>query len=117
VCADFFSLAAEDIGPVDAFYDRAALIALAPAQRPDYAARLAQLLTGNTPGLLITLDYNQPEMSGPPFAVSHDEVYRLFAPYCTIEHLFHSDALEENTRFRDKGVTQLAEHVYCLKQL
>lgn len=116
LCADFFSLAAEDAGPIDAFYDRAALIALTPAQRPGYANRLAQLLNRLTPGLLITLDYKQREMCGPPFAVSHDEVCRLFAHDCTIDHLLQVDALGENPRFRDRGLTELSEHAYCLRR-
>lgn len=117
VCADFFSLVAADIGQIDAFYDRAALIALTPAQRPGYVAHLVQLLTRNTPGLLITLDYNQLEMNGPPFAVSPDEVERLFAPYCAIDHLFHFNALDENPRFRGSGITVLTEHAYRLRRL
>jgi thiopurine S-methyltransferase len=117
VCADFLSLSAEDIGKIDAFFDRAALIALTPAQRSGYAAQLAQLLPGDTPGLLITLDYQQHEMSGPPFAVSHDEVCQLFESCCTIEHLLQFNALEENARFSERGVTALTEHAYRLRRL
>ena len=117
VCGDFFNLTPEDIGQVDAFYDRAALIALTPAQRSGYADHLAQLLDRDTQGLLITLDYNQLEMSGPPFAVSHEEVSRLFEPGCAVKHLFHFDALEDNVRFKERGVTELAEHAYHLKRI
>jgi len=117
ICGDFFNLTAVDVGPVDAFYDRAALIALPAAQRPGYATHLAQLLNGGTPGLLITLDYNQQEMSGPPFAVSHEEVSRLFESHCTIKHLLHFDALEDNARFRGRGITALDEHTYQLKRV
>ena len=117
VCANFLSLAREDIGKIDAFFDRAALIALTPAQRPGYAARLAQLLPGDTPGLLITLDYQQHEMSGPPFAVSHNEVCQLFESGCTIDHLLQFNALEENARFSERGVTALTEHAYRLRRL
>jgi len=115
-CADFFSLAAEDVGPIDAFYDRAALIALTAAQRPGYATRLVQMLNRHTPGLLLTLDYNPLEMHGPPFAVSHDEVRRLFSHDCTIDHLQHFDALGENPRFRDSGLTELSGHAYQLRR-
>jgi len=117
ICADFFSLTLEDLKQIDAVYDRAALIALTAAQRPRYATRLAQLSGRNTPGLLITLDYNQLEMHGPPFAVSHDEVYQLFEPYCEVDKLFHFNALDENPRFRDRGVTKLAEQVYRFRRL
>jgi thiopurine S-methyltransferase len=114
VCGDFFSLTPDDIGEIDAFYDRASLIALTSAQRPDYAVQLARLLQKDTPGLLITLDYNQLEMNGPPFAVPEDEVHRLFDESCSVEHLLRHDALAENLKFREKGLTRLNEHAYRL---
>lgn len=114
LCGDFFSLGREQIGQLDAFYDRAALIALTPAQRPVYARHLIQLLNPDTPGLLVTLDYNPSEMSGPPFAVSREEVSQLFEPGCTVEQLLQQDVLDDNARFRDKGITALTEQTYRL---
>jgi thiopurine S-methyltransferase len=116
LCADFFSLTPEDIGEVDAFYDRAALIALTPSQRPGYVEHLTRLLDGGSTGLLITLDYNQSEMNGPPFSVPGEEVFRLFEPAFAIKQLFAFDALEENQRFREKGVTALSEHAWHLRR-
>jgi len=114
LCADFFSLTQADIGELGAFYDRAALIALTPAQRAVYAGHLPRLLDGGTTGLLITLEYNQLQMSGPPFSVHQEEVGRLFDSAFTIEHLFQFDALEDNQKFRGKGLTELSEHAFLL---
>lgn len=114
LCADFFALEQADIGAVNAFYDRAALIALTPAQRPGYAAQLTKLLGHGTSGLLVTLEYNQSEMHGPPFSVPREEVYRLFDTAFTLEPLFHLDVLEENQKFREKGLSQLTEQAYHL---
>jgi thiopurine S-methyltransferase len=116
LCGDFFQLDPSDVGAIDAFYDRASLIALTPAQRPAYARQLAELVRKDTPGLLITLDYNQLEMSGPPFAVSAAEVDRLFGNNFEITPVFSFDALEENPKFREKGLTELSEHAYLLKR-
>ena len=117
VCGDFFSLTPDDMGEIDAFYDRASLIALTSEQRPDYVAQLLRLLPTGTPGLLITLDYNQLEMNGPPFAVPEHEVHRLFDESCMVEHLLRHDALAENLKFREKGLTALAEHTYRLTRI
>jgi len=114
LCADFFALEQADIGAVNAFYDRAALIALTPAQRPGYAAQLTKLLGHGTSGLLVTLEYNQSEMHGPPFSVPREEVYRLFDTAFTLEPLFQFDALGENQTFREKGLTQLTEQAFHL---
>lgn len=75
---DWFGTDAALLGPIDAFYDRAALIAMPPAMRPAYAAHL-RALAGTVPGLLVTLEYPQELMEGPPFSVREDEVRRLFA--------------------------------------
>ncbi len=56
-------------------------------------------------------------MNGPPFAVPHSEVLELFESSCAVEHLFHYDALKDNLRFSERGVTGLGEHSYCLKRI
>jgi len=116
LCGDFFNLNPADIGTIDSFYDRASLIALTPAQRAVYARQLAHLVGKDTAGLLITLDYNQLELSGPPFAVSAAEVARLFSDNFDICEVYSFDALEENPKFREKGLTALSEHAYILKR-
>jgi len=117
LCGDFFDLTPAGIGRIDALYDRAALIALTPAQRTRYAARIKELLKPQTPGLLVTLDYEQQQMDGPPFAVSSDEVRSLYQDGFSIEQLGHTDILKAQPRFREKGLTTLTESVYRLRRL
>jgi len=116
LCGDFFDLMPTDIGRIDALYDRAALIALTPGQRARYAARITQLLKPQTPCLLVTLDYEQQKMAGPPFAVSADEVSRLYQQGFSIEQLAHTDVLEEQPRFKEKGLDAMCESVYRLRR-
>lgn len=75
---DIFELSSAAMGRVDAVYDRAALIALPPPMRQRYAAHLRSLAP-RTPQLLVTLDYDQACLAGPPFAVGTDEVRALYA--------------------------------------
>jgi thiopurine S-methyltransferase len=75
---DFFALTAATLGAVDAVYDRAAMIALPPDMRRQYVAHM-QALVKSAPQLLITLDYEQDRMAGPPFAVLPAEVQKLHA--------------------------------------
>lgn len=74
---DIFSLTGDMLGPVDAIYDRAALVALPEDMRARYTAHLADL-TGTAPQLLITFEYNQSEMAGPPFSVPQEEILRHY---------------------------------------
>jgi len=75
---DMFATDATLLGAIDAVYDRAALIALPPAMRSRYAAHV-RALAGAAPILLVTLEYPQEVMEGPPFAVLEDEVRSLYA--------------------------------------
>jgi thiopurine S-methyltransferase len=83
---DFLATTTELLGPLDALYDRAALIALPPALRPRYAQQVRGLLPAGAPGLVITLEYEQERMAGPPFAVFEPELRSLY-PGATIEGL------------------------------
>lgn len=113
-CGDFFDLTAEDLAGLHAVYDRASLIALPPEMRPDYAAHMRRLLAPATRTLLVTFDYPQHEMSGPPFSVQDPEVFELYGDHCAIELVHDADILDQETRFRDRGVTALHEKVYVL---
>lgn len=76
-CGDIFELTGSELGQVDAVYDRAALVALPADMRQRYAEHLAAI-TGRARQLLIAYEYDQSQQDGPPFAVSADEVRRLY---------------------------------------
>ena len=66
LCGDYFALTPAHLAGVHAVYDRTALIALPPERRADYIAHLDRLLPGARRTLLITLEYPQEQMQGPP---------------------------------------------------
>ncbi len=114
LCGDFFGLTAAHLTAVGAVYDRASLIALPPGQRARYAVHLDEILPSAVPRLLITLEYDQGSMSGPPFSVAPAEVDALFGGRHRVTALAGFDALDESPRFRARGLTQLVERVYRL---
>jgi thiopurine S-methyltransferase len=114
LCGDFFDLTTADIGDVAAVYDRASLIALPPEMRPRYAEHLTNLLPHGTNVLLVTMDYPQEQMQGPPFSVSESEVYDLYDHNFEITRLESMDILENNLRFKERGLTKLIERTYLL---
>jgi thiopurine S-methyltransferase len=83
---DVFAVDAEALGPVDAVYDRAALIALPPEARARYAAHGAAI-AACAPQLLVTLDYDPAAMDGPPFPVDGAEVSRLYGDVYAVRPL------------------------------
>lgn len=106
---DFFDLMADALGPVDAVYDRAALVALPEAMRSRYARQLIAL-TKAAPQLLLTYEYDQRQMSGPPFAVQPDEVHRLY------DDAYRPTLLERGTMpGKFKGKVEAASAVWWLQ--
>lgn len=113
-CGDFFALRAEEVVDCAALYDRAALIALPPEMRERYARHLDSLLPARCTGLLITLDYDQAKIDGPPFSVPDEEVQRLLAQSWILEILQTCDVLKGSVKFEQRGVERLEERVYKL---
>jgi thiopurine S-methyltransferase len=114
LCSDFFDLGKDDLAQASSVYDRASLIALPPEMRERYARHLVSILPAKTQILLITFDYPQPEMPGPPFAVSAGEVEALYLGRAEVRLLAQLDVLPQNQRFRERGLSRLQENVFLL---
>ncbi len=114
LCGDFFDLTREDLAKVSAVYDRASLVALPPDMRERYARHLVNILPPATQILLITFDYPQAEMDGPPFSVSVKEVEALYGQYAEVRLLAQQDALAQNPRFEQRGVSRMDENIFLL---
>jgi thiopurine S-methyltransferase len=113
---DFFDTAAQSLGAIHGWYDRAALIALPPPMRLRYAAHMGELLAPGTRGLLIAVEYPQEKMNGPPFSVPVDEVHTLFERDFKVELLERRDVLAANPRFVERGLDCLYEGVFRLER-
>lgn len=113
---DIFTLPNELTQDVTAFYDRAALIAWPESMRAQYAKQLASLLPSGSLGLLVTLDYPQEALNGPPFAVSPTWVETYLTDDFEIQLLDCQDVLADNPRFIKKEVPWLNEAAYLLKR-
>ncbi|MGC4098338.1 MAG: thiopurine S-methyltransferase [Nitrospira sp.] len=107
---DIFTVSGKMLGPVDAVYDRAALVAFPADLRTRYTAHLAEL-TNTSPQLLICYDYDQRLMEGPPFSVNHDEVHRHYATRYDLTLL---DSTEVPGGLKGKGPAK--ENVWLLKK-
>ena len=81
-----FDLDATTLGPVTAIYDRAALVALPEEMRSNYARHLVEI-TGGVQQLLVTFEYDQAAMDGPPFSVPSSFVENVYGEHYAIEAL------------------------------
>ena len=109
---DFFDLNPENAAPFKAIYDRASIVAIEKLERKKYADHLISFLDQKGRILLITIEYNQNQMEGPPYSVSAEEIESLFTPMGSLKLLETCDILDD--RFRNKGLTRLLEHVFLI---
>ena len=113
---DFFKLDKEILREVEAVYDRASLVALPEDMRQEYVNLLAENLPEKVKILLVTLEYEQSLMSGPPFSVSQKDVQSLYGNAFHIELLHQQDILEEQSRFKERGLNYMLERVYKISR-
>lgn len=105
---DIFKLTAAQLGAVEAIYDRAALVALPESMRTNYAKHLVKL-THSAAQLLITFEYDQTLLDGPPFSVTGEQVQQLYS------NSYHIQLLEnQQMESPFKGKVEANELVWLL---
>lgn len=94
----------------DGHYDRGALVALPAAQRSRYAAHTSARLAAGAAQLVVTLEYEQSVVDGPPYAVFGDEVSNYWP---SLERAAAYDDLANGPpKFRDAGLDAMLEVVW-----
>ena len=114
-CGDFFDLKPADLQSCTLIYDRASLIAFPLSMRQQYVDQLDQLFPQPHKRLLITLQYDQSLMQGPPFSISIEAVNQLFSARHRCRCVESCSVIEQFKRFKDKGIKTLYEHVFILE--
>ena len=111
--ADIFSLSADNIGQVDAIYDRAALIALPENTRRQYSEQIVKLSSNDNKKaatqLLITIHYDQSQKDGPPFSISAEQVQQYYSSHYKITELE-----DKPSTLNANSELAVTEHVWLL---
>ncbi len=113
---DFFDLNSLDLANVIAVYDRASLIALSPAMRERYAQHLSMLLNPGCQILLISMNYDESKMKGPPFSVDEEAVRNLFEENFSVQRIGCFSGPDTVGNLSDRGLDALTEKVYVMKR-
>ena len=116
-CGDFFDIKSKHLENVRATYDRASLIALNEDLRQKYVKHLSDIIDFDARILLLTLNYPQHQRSGPPFAVSKEEVYQLCNGSFDIQELYCINDIENEPMFQNLGVDFVEKAVYLLQKV
>ena len=116
ICGDIFNLEPGILAQCHGVYDRAALVALPPQMRQRYVTYVYGQLPDAYLGLLLTLDYPQNEMDGPPFSVENDEIQSLYQAHTNAQLIDRRGILEKEPKFSERGLTRLDTVVYRLSR-
>lgn len=116
IAGDLFAVRAATLATCQGVYDRAAVIALPAAERLRYAAHVYGNLPAGCRGLMVTLEYPQHEMQGPPFSVTAAEVAMLLGTAWRHVEVERRDILDHETKFQKAGVTSLQLVGYTLSR-
>ena len=114
---DFFALTVDHTGPVSAVYDRAAMIALPPEMRSRYTSHLNGLLSVGAEILLVSLEYDQSLVEGPPFAVWPDDVTGDYAQYAVETLSSQHHPVPDLPKMKEAGIVEMGESVFRLVKL
>ncbi len=116
-CGDFFSLTSKHLNNVKAVLDSKSLIALEPDLRQKYAKHLNDIISLGVRILLVTLNYPQHQMSGPPFSVDESEVESLFSMAFESRKLKSFNDIENGSKLVRAGVDFINNAAYCLRKV
>lgn len=115
-CHDIFTLNPKAIDPVDAIYDRAALIALPEKLRQDYVKTCLQWLKPKGKILLKTMAYDETQMQGPPYSIPHEEVMSLYQTFQSKTLLRHNERLiDESEHFYERGLRSASDSLWLIE--
>jgi len=112
---DFFKLLPADLDKIDWIYDRAAIIALPESMQQQYVQHLSKFVSEHTTLFLISLEFPQEELEGPPFSISSLKVAQLFSDFevnCIAEH----ELVDKKFAQRTFNVKKLVERLYLIKK-
>ena len=95
-------------------WDRAAMIAISPADRPAYTGRIRSFLERGATLLLESFDYDSATFSGPPYPLHPRDVRASFSGL-RIEELGQEDVLRAEPKWRERGAVSATSTTWAIR--
>lgn len=116
-CGDLFDLTRADLEGVGGVFDRGSLVALPPEMRARYAEHMTRILPDTVEILLLTVEYDQSVVDGPPHSVPTDEVEALFGQDFALRRLHLSEPSKpEQPRLAAAGLEAWQEAIWRISR-
>lgn len=106
-CGNYFDFEDE---PFQSLFDRGALVAVAPEDRTRYVEKTDALLDDDAFRLVITLNYDQAIVAGPPWSISDDELLDYWPDLACVQS--RNDIDTGSPKFKAAGLKEVAESVW-----
>ena len=133
VQGDALDFKIDEKGPVDAIWDRAALVALRPEDRAAYVSMLHGSIKEGGRVLLVVVEHdmvmpcvesssqsipNKQVPYGPPYSIPTETVKSLYTNngFNFLEELYREDKIEREPRWKGKGATKFESVCYILEK-
>jgi len=110
---DFFEFHSEITSPIHYVFDRAAMVALPFELRKQYAQKLCEFLKLGAKLLLVTFEYPQEKVQGPPFSVTRSEV-EIFYKEFKVQEIYREAATVTGPKFVEAGINQVENVCYLI---
>lgn len=120
ICGNFFTVSDPIyLNSFDCVWDRAALVAVEPQHRGKFADSVKRLAKEAFRYLIITTEYDESKVQGPPFSVTKQDIENLYGSWATVEQLdlktLQPDTKEYINEKFIKANVPLGEGVYYLR--
>ncbi len=110
-CGDYFGFSlSDDLATFDAYYDRGALVAVAPQIREAYVRHSQSLLRADAVKLIISVEYDQSVANGPPFSIPETAMLDLWPKLRRVDA--YDDMDNCPPKFREAGLAMMREVVW-----
>ena len=112
-CGSLFDLSEPHLENIQAVYDRASLVALPLEMRQRYMDKLLKALPRSASWLLVTFEYDENIMQGPPFSVSQSEVRGYFEGY-DVRLVGEDEMIGSMPKAQKMGLGSIRQCVYVM---
>lgn len=107
---DFFSIPKITFPKIDFVFDRAAVVAVDPSRRKEYANIYAQLQPSTI--LFILYRYDKKASTAPPFSFESGEIQNIINNDFEIKMLETKEILNEVPKFKSRNIDEFYREVY-----
>jgi len=111
---DFFEFHSDITSPIHYVFDRAAMVTLPFDLRKHYAEKLCEFLNLGAKILLVTFEYPQEKVPGPPFSVNKDEVELLYKDF-KVQEIYRETITAISPKFVEAGIQQVQNVCYLIE--